>query len=415
MKLIDLAAELGTSVPTMLPRIISLSDEFFCANPGGVELTPDLEIKIRTQLSGAGATNASPRLRPGRAKRQASKPSRKAAPSRVTVTSLAAEYGLRPEQLLETAHSMGFGDLTIGSIVSTAQLDQLLKVLNQDVSTTFGDASGATLETAMQRATPLRTSRPSTKRRVGENSGRIRIEVLARNWKCPPELIVEACRCARVEMFGEDSPRVAIIDGDSVQAGIAAIREIQEKWRDRDSVRLTKIALYLGRDLSSIRQVCAEQAIVPDRRDHVEPLDASRIVLVVRRAEAMRAADTATKPDSSGRQEADATQSNVGRSTVFLNGMSLEEQDFSDEDLRGVSFVDCNLVRAKFVNADLRGAIFTGAILRYANFDGALIDGASFTKADLRWAVLSGTTYDESQFAEAMMDGAVLPSRVSTS
>ena len=409
MKLIDLAAELGLSVPTILPRIVTLSDEFFCANPGAVELSQDLEEKIRVQLSSAGVTKASPRLRPSRPKRQASKPSGKAATARVTLTSLANEYGLRPEQLLETARSKGFGNLGLESVVSIAQLNQLLKALNPDVTTTFGDSSDATLETALQKASPLRVSGSSTKRRVGLNSGRIRIELLARNWNCPSELIVEACRCARVEMFGDDTPRIAVRDGDAVQAGLAAIREVHEKWGDRDAIRLTKIALYLGRDLASIRRVCADESIIADRRDHVDAVDAARVILVVKRADTTRADDSTNEKEPPRQQLADDAQSAATRSTLFLNGMALEEQDFSNEDLSGVSFVGCNLLRAKFVNTDLRGADFTGAILRYANFDGALIDGACFTRADLRWAVLRGTTYDESQFAESLLDGAILP------
>lgn len=413
MKLIDLAAELGLSVPTILPKIVSLSDEFFCANPGAVELSQELEQKIRVQLSRADLAKTSPRLRPSRPKRQSSKPSSKAATARVTLTGLANEYGLHPEQLLETAHSMGFGDLGLKSVLSIAQLDQLYKVLNPDVTTTFGDSSSATLETALLNAAPLRESGSSTKRRMGHNSGRIRIELLARNWNHPSDLIVEACRCARVEIFGEDTPRIAVRDGDAVQAGVAAIREVHDKWGDRDAIRLTKIALYLGRDLASIRQVCADESIIADRRDHVDAVEAARIILVAKQADTTRAEDSTTDKEPSRQQLTDDVQSAVARSTLFLNGMALEEQDFSNEDLSGVSFVGCNLLRAKFVNTDLRGADFTGAILRYANFDGALIDGACFTRADLRWAVLLGTTYDESQFAESLLDGATLPGRVS--
>jgi hypothetical protein len=309
---------------------------------------------------------------------------------------------------------MGFGDLRLESVVSIAQLNQLLKALNPDVTTTFGDSSSATLETALLMASPLRESRSSTKRRVGQNSGRIRIELLARNWNCPSELITEACRCARVEMFGDDTPRIAVRDGDAVQAGLAAIREVHEKWGERAAIRLTKIALYLGRDLASIRRVCADESIIADRRDHVDAVEAARIILVAKQADTTRAEDSTTDKEPSRQQLTDDVQSAVTRSTLFLNGMALEEQDFSNEDLSGVSFVGCNLLRAKFVNTDLRGADFTGAILRYANFDGALIDGACFTRADLRWAVLLGTTYDESQFAESLLDGATLPGRVST-
>mgnify|MGYP003337698265 CR=1 FL=1 len=413
MKLIDLAVELGFSVPTILPRIVSLSDEFFCANPGAVELSQDLERKVRAQLSGAEVAKSSPRLRPSRPKRQASKQARKVATARATVTSLATEYRLRPEQLLETAHSMGFRDLGPKSVLSIAQLEQLHKALNPDVTTRFGDSSSATLETALQKASPLRVSGPSTKRRVGHNSGRIRIEILARNWNCPLETIAEACRCARVEIFGEDTPRVAIANVGVVEAGVSAIREVREKWGDRDAIRLTKIALYLERDLATIRQVCAEESIIVDRRDHVAALDAARVILLFRLVDTSQADDSTTDKDPSSQLSSDAARTVVTHPAMSLNGMTLEDQDFSNEDLSGVSFVGCSLVRAKFVNTDLRGADFTGAILRYACFDGALIDGACFTRADLRWAILRDTTYDKSQFAESLLDGTILPGRES--
>jgi hypothetical protein len=396
-------------VPTILPKIVSLSDELFCANPGAVEISHDLEQRIRGELSPADSTKPPKRVRHGRPKRHASKPSSKAATARVTLTSLANEYGLRPEQLLEMANSISFGDLRLRSVLSIAQIDQLHKVLNPDVKTTFGDSSSATLETALQKASPLRASGSSSKRRVSLNSGRMRIELLAKSWNCPSELIVAACRCARVAMFGEDTPRIAITDGDAVKAAVAAIREVREKWDDRDAIRLTKIALYLERDLACIRRVCADERIIADRRDHVGAVDAARIILVVRRADETRARDATADKDLARQQLADAAQTVISHPTMFLNGVALEDQDFSNEDLSGASFVGCNLLRAKFVNADLSGADFTGAILRYANFDGALIDGARFTRADLRWARLRGTTYDESQLTESLLDGAILP------
>lgn len=409
MKLSDLASELGVSVPAILPRIVPLDSELFCANPRAVELSPTLEAKIRAELSNVDEP-ATKKERADRSKRRSGKANQRKPVIGTTIRKLAAEYGLSPDELLKKAHSMGFGDLRVDSTVSDVQLGHLYKALNPEISTTFGDSSEPTLTAVLQNAAPLRDSGTSTKRRASLNSGRIRVALLAKNWNCSEETVIEACRCSRVEIFGEDTPRLAISDVERVKAIMVASGDVRKKWGDRDEIRLGKVAAYLGLSLSTLRGLCVLEKITVGRRDQITANDVSCILVAHSRGATSLDGDVGRRPDAPKQHLATETQGVSVVRTMILNGMNLAEQDFSNEDLQGVSFVACNLIRAKFVNADLRGVDFSDANLLYANFDSAVIEGACFTRADLRWANFQGTAPNVGQFAEAIIEGAVVPS-----
>lgn len=413
MKLSDLAAELGFSVPAILPRIVPLDSELFCANPGAIELSPTLEAKIRAELVNEVHVAGTQKIEANRPKRRASKAFRRKSVVRTTIRDLAVEYGLAPEELLRTAHSMGFGDLSVWSKISDTQLAHLYKALNPQMPTTFGDSSEPTLTTALQNATPLRDSGTSTKRRATQNSGRIRVSLLAKNWNCSEEAVSEACKCSRVEILGEDIPRISISDVENVFASLVALGDVRKKWGDREDIRLSKVAAYLGVSLSIVRELCISKDVMVGRRDHVATIDAAFILVAYRRGGPSLDGRIGLEPDAPVQHLATETQVAAVARTLILNGMNLEDQDFSNTDLQGVSFVACNLIRAKFVKADLRGVDFSDANLRYATFDNAVIEGACFTRADLRWANFQGTAPSVGQFAEAIIEGAVLPSEES--
>lgn len=410
MKLSDLAAELGVSVPTILPRIASLDNELFCANPGSVELSQTLEANIRAELSKVVGVTATTKVRTGRSKKRFGQPVRGNAVVKTTVTEMAAEHNLAANELLTRAHSMGFLDLSINSTLSDNQLNQLYKALNPEMPTTFGDSSEPTLTTALQNATPLRDSGASTKRRATQNSGRIRLSLLAKNWNCSEAAVSEACKCSRAEILGEDIPRISISDVENVFASLVALGDVRKKWGDRGDIRLSKVAAYLGVSLSIVKELCSLEDVMVGRRDHVVAIDAANILVAyARRAPSLQGG----KGLDLGTSEQHLKIENQAPSevkTLILDGTNLEEQDFSNEDMRGVSFVSCNLIRAKFVNTDLRGVDFSDAVLRYATFDSAVIEGACFARADLRWTNFHGTKPSVGQFAEAIIEGAVWPS-----
>lgn len=410
MRLSDLATELGVSVPVILPKIASLDSELFCENPGALELSPVLEAIIRAKLANEERTTATKKKEANRPKRRAAKAVRRKTVVRPTIQDLAVEYGLAPEELLKTAHSMGFGDLSVLSKISDAQLAHLYKALNPEMPTTFGDSSEPTLTTALQNATPLRDSGTSTKRRATQNSGRIRLSLLAKNWNCSEDAVSEACKCSRAEILGEDTPRISISDVENVFASLVALGDVRKKWGDREDIRLSKVAAYLGVSLSIVKELCALEDVMIGRRDHVVAIDAANILVAyARRAPSLQGG----KGLGLGTSEQHLKIQNQAASevkTLILDGTNLEEQDFSNEDMRGVSFVACNLIRAKFVNTDLRGVDFSDAVLRYATFDSAVIEGACFARADVRWANFQGTKPSVGQFAEAIIEGAVWPS-----
>ena len=410
MRLSDLASELGVSVPVILPKIASLDSELFCENPGALELSPVLEAKIRAELVNEGRATATQRIEASRPKKRATRAARRKTVVRTTIEDLAVEYGLAPEELLKTAHSMGFGDLSVWSKISDAQLAHLYKALNPEMPTTFGDNSEPTLTTALQNATPLRDSGTSTKRRATQNSGRIRLSLLAKNWNCSEDAVSEACKCSRAEILGEDTPRISISDVENVFASLVALGDVRKKWGDREDIRLSKIATYLGVSLNTVKELCSLEDVMVGRRDHVVAIDAALILAAYRRGAPSLDGGIGIKSDAPEQHLATETQGAAVVRTLILNGMNLEEQDFSSADLQGVSFVACNLIRAKFVKADLRGVDFSDANLRYATFDNAVIEGACFARADVRWANFQGTKPSIGQFAEAINEGAVWPS-----
>ncbi|MDX2229988.1 MAG: pentapeptide repeat-containing protein [Leptolyngbyaceae cyanobacterium bins.349] len=97
----------------------------------------------------------------------------------------------------------------------------------------------------------------------------------------------------------------------------------------------------------------------------------------------------------------------------FLNygNATLNNQDFSRQNLAGGVFVSAEMRGTNFSEANLTNAMFTkgnllGAKLRGANLEGALLDRTTLFKADLTDAILVDATLSNSILDEAVITGA---------
>lgn len=97
----------------------------------------------------------------------------------------------------------------------------------------------------------------------------------------------------------------------------------------------------------------------------------------------------------------------------FLNygNASLNNQDFSHQDLTGGVFVSAEMRGTNFSGANLSNTMFTkgnllGANLSGANLEGSLLDRVTLFKADLSNAVLVDATLSNSILDEANITGA---------
>ncbi|WP_225323154.1 pentapeptide repeat-containing protein [Synechococcus sp. RSCCF101] len=89
----------------------------------------------------------------------------------------------------------------------------------------------------------------------------------------------------------------------------------------------------------------------------------------------------------------------------------LIEADFSDRDLRGVTFNLTNLREANLSGSDLRGASLFGAKLQDADLSGtdlreATLDSAVFNGTDLSGAVLEDAFAFNTRFEDVRIEGA---------
>ena len=97
----------------------------------------------------------------------------------------------------------------------------------------------------------------------------------------------------------------------------------------------------------------------------------------------------------------------------YLNygSATLNDQDFSHQDLAGGVFVSAEMRSTNFSEANLTNAIFTkgnllGANLSGANLEGALLDRTTLYKANLSNALLIDATLSNSILDEAIVTGA---------
>lgn len=97
----------------------------------------------------------------------------------------------------------------------------------------------------------------------------------------------------------------------------------------------------------------------------------------------------------------------------FLNygNATLNNQDFSQQDLVGGVFVSAEMRGTNFSGADLTNSMFTkgnllGANLSGANLEGALLDRTTLFKADLSNAILIDATLSNSILDEVNITGA---------
>ena len=89
----------------------------------------------------------------------------------------------------------------------------------------------------------------------------------------------------------------------------------------------------------------------------------------------------------------------------------LIESDFSNRNLRGVTFNLTNLLRANFTESDLRGASLFGAKLQDANMTNtdlreATLDSAVMENTNLTNAVLENAFAFNTKFTNVKIDGA---------
>lgn len=97
--------------------------------------------------------------------------------------------------------------------------------------------------------------------------------------------------------------------------------------------------------------------------------------------------------------------------TVNYNNADLRNQDFSQRDLRGKTFVSTGMRGINFQGSDLTNAILTkgvmiGANLSGANLTGALMDRVFLYEADLTNAILTEATLARTSFETVKVDGA---------
>lgn len=90
---------------------------------------------------------------------------------------------------------------------------------------------------------------------------------------------------------------------------------------------------------------------------------------------------------------------------------SLIESDFSNRDLRGVTFNLTNLLRANLSGSDLQGASLFGAKLQQANLSDAnlteaTLDSAILEETDLTNAVLVDAFAFNTRFKNVIINGA---------
>ncbi len=97
----------------------------------------------------------------------------------------------------------------------------------------------------------------------------------------------------------------------------------------------------------------------------------------------------------------------------FLNygNATLNDQDFSHQNLVGGVFVSAEMRGTNFSDADLTNSMFTkgnllGANLRGAKLEGALLDRTTLFKADLSNAILIDATLSNSILDEVTITGA---------
>lgn len=101
----------------------------------------------------------------------------------------------------------------------------------------------------------------------------------------------------------------------------------------------------------------------------------------------------------------------VQAAIVNYSHASIENADFSGQELVGSVFAAAVMPEANFEGANLRNAILSKAELSQANFRGAnltdvLADGVSWANSDLSNAILTGATLIGTTFTNVTITGA---------
>lgn len=90
-----------------------------------------------------------------------------------------------------------------------------------------------------------------------------------------------------------------------------------------------------------------------------------------------------------------ASTGDRGSKKNMTRGVVLDNQDFSNQDLSGVSFQQSIIRKAKFVNAKLENTSFFDANLEFTDLSGANMKGANLELARLQGAVLDNAVLTE--------------------
>ena len=106
------------------------------------------------------------------------------------------------------------------------------------------------------------------------------------------------------------------------------------------------------------------------------------------------------------------TTTKIDLSETDLEGLTLNNANFSEFELNGVNFADSSLENAIFTNTNLTTTNFTGADLKYCNFNNANLSGAYLTntdatEADFTDANFNGTDLRETNFTNAELSASV--------
>jgi uncharacterized protein YjbI with pentapeptide repeats len=97
--------------------------------------------------------------------------------------------------------------------------------------------------------------------------------------------------------------------------------------------------------------------------------------------------------------------------TINYSNTNLENRDFSNIDLAGVTFVAAEMRGTNFQGSDLTNAIFTKGVLlkanlKDANLTNALVDRVTLDNANLKNANFTGATLTRTRFYGADITGA---------
>jgi hypothetical protein len=411
MTLSELAESMGLTVPQIVARAVKVDPVFLCADPGAVELSDDAESRLRKLLA------KSPRRDTGKSGLDQQHHTRKGAPharkkaginhkSNRSFAAVAERYGIDEGELRQLALSLGYQAARTGGVLSIAQINQLLRHLNESSPRSFGETGPSTISSALQDAGKLREQQRTRKTRPSPNLRRTRLELLGLQWGLSVATLIDLCNLVRIAIYDPTSPRIDNGDRSKLHAAIEAKAFVIDQWGEQADVRLSKIASKCQVSLAALRETCKRLGIAELKRERICRDDAAYLILEIRMMDPQPPdVGSSEIPESPAGTADDGSRSDSG-AELRLDGLELSDQDFSYGDFAGASFRGCDLTRANFTGAILTGVDFSGAILRYAVFEDAVLDEARFDAADVRYARFGEANLSAEQLTSALSDGA---------